>query len=73
MAGGAAHEEPGLDVTLVYPQLVALKQMERVLESSGDGRLPPGMADQARGVVEAGAASSSNEVARLARRILSRF
>lgn len=66
-------EEPGLDVTLVYPQLVALKQMERVLTGPQAGDSSPTTLEEARAVVEAGAESSSPDVSRLARGILRRF
>ncbi len=70
MNASVDREEPGLEVTLAYPQLVALKQMERVLTGPRAGGSSPETLEEARAVVEAGASSPSPQVARLARRIL---
>lgn len=57
----AATQEPGDDVTLAYPSLVALKQAQRALETKDS--------PEARAVVAAGKHSKMPAVTRLAARI----
>jgi len=56
----------GNDVTLVYPQIVALKSVEKFFQS---GAPVPALAPALRKVIQTGQASASPTVARVARRI----
>lgn len=65
----SAHEETGIEVTLSYPQIVALKSYERVLER---GESDP-MYQRAMEEVQHGTHSSSEKIAEVARTIEARF
>jgi hypothetical protein len=63
------HEEIGIDITLSYPQIMALKMLEHVLDR---GETDPGFS-RALEEVQRATKSPSEKVAQTAREIEARF
>jgi len=67
---GDPHLESAAEVTLAYPQLVALKQIENFLKNGGTR---PELIQEAKKVIEAAKGSRNSKVAELARELEKRL